>query len=179
MALHLALHQCYQEFAISYSGVCPININLHFFLDGCAFTFGGARGSAVGPASAHTGHMGYTWGTQCALILTHHFPEHRRMAHHLWTIQRRDAAPLRRDRVLRRDRSRRAAPWPLPRRACPHLRAATAQQSPAPRGGPRRGPSPSPASEAGSPRDHPLPEAKARPQPRVITAARARRPFIV
>ena len=70
MALHLALHQCYQEFAISYSGVCPININLHFFLDGCAFTFGGARGSAVGPASAHTGHMGYTWGTQCALILT-------------------------------------------------------------------------------------------------------------
>ena len=31
----------YQEFAISYSGVCPININLHFFLDGCAFTFGG------------------------------------------------------------------------------------------------------------------------------------------
>lgn len=31
----------YQEFAIAYEGVCRIGINLHYFLDGCAFTFAG------------------------------------------------------------------------------------------------------------------------------------------
>ena len=86
----MALHQCYQEFAISYSGVCPININLHFFLDGCAFTFGGARGST---------RQYRTWAVQRAtgpnlLPIPSPFPPpSRRVAHHLRPIQRRDAAP--------------------------------------------------------------------------------------
>jgi len=31
----------YQEFAITYEGVCRVDIFLHFFLDGCIFTFAG------------------------------------------------------------------------------------------------------------------------------------------
>ena len=87
---HAKLLQSYQEFAISYSGVCPININLHFFLDGCAFTFGGARGST---------HQYRTWAVQRAtgpnlLPIPSPFPPpSRRVAHHLRPIQRRDAAP--------------------------------------------------------------------------------------